>query len=191
MKFHLAADARVPARLRARRRLGVPILVHFQEVPHFDGEGVFDGVQNVRGDAEKFPKTTFVSMRMRSGRTSTRITRTMPYPTGPVARRVTDRLLGDYGPVWRPLGEQRQQRDAARRRLHARVPEAPPGQADLRKRLPAPMAAARHRAGNNRRRAVCSKCVARDAGAAAAVGSRRLQEAVFDNSRRVYTSVGR
>ena len=42
MKFRVAADSAEFQRVYAlAAELGVPIMIHFQEVPHFEGEGVF------------------------------------------------------------------------------------------------------------------------------------------------------
>jgi len=41
--------------------LNVPILVHFQEAPHFEGEGVFSaGFKRFEAMLKAYPKTKFI-----------------------------------------------------------------------------------------------------------------------------------
>ena len=107
MKFHLAADAPEFQRAYALAAdLGVPILVHFQEVPHFDGEGVFaTGFKTFEAMLKKFPKTTFVGHADAFwANVDATYANDAAYPTGPIAPNgVTDRLLGDYGNLFGDL----------------------------------------------------------------------------------------
>lgn len=107
MKFHLAADAPEFQRAYAMAAdLGVPILVHFQEVPHFDGEGVFaTGFKTFDAMLRKFPKTTFVGHADAFwANVDAKYANEAAYPTGPIARGgVTDRLLGDYANLFGDL----------------------------------------------------------------------------------------
>ena len=107
MKFHVAADSAEFQRVYAlAAELGVPIMIHFQEVPHFEGEGVFaTGFKQFEAMLKKYPKTSSSAMPTRSGPTSTPATRTRP-PTRPARSRrggVTDKLLGDYANLFGDL----------------------------------------------------------------------------------------
>jgi predicted TIM-barrel fold metal-dependent hydrolase len=107
MKFHLAADA--PAFQRAyalAADLGVPILVHFQEVPHFDGEGVFaTGFKTFHTMLRKFSGTTFLGHADAFwANVDAKYDDGAAYPTGPISRGgVTDLLLGDYANLFGDL----------------------------------------------------------------------------------------
>ena len=62
IKFHVEADGPELRRMYAlAAELDVPILVHFQEVPHFDGEGVFSvGFKQFETMLKAYPKTKFI-----------------------------------------------------------------------------------------------------------------------------------
>src|SRR6187200_1047425 len=101
MKFHVAADGPEYRRIYALAAdLGVPILIHFQEVDHFPNEGTWATgfARTFESILKAYPKTTFighadafwanVSADYRNG---------AAYPSGPIVRGgVTDKLLGDY-----------------------------------------------------------------------------------------------
>jgi len=101
MKLHLAADSPEFARAFAlAAELNVPILIHFQEVDHFEGEGTW-----ASGFATKFeailkanPKTTFIGHADAFwANVSADYHNESAYPSGPIVRGgVTDRLLGQY-----------------------------------------------------------------------------------------------
>lgn len=101
MKLHLAADSPEFARAFAlAAELNVPILIHFQEVDHFEGEGTW-----ATGFATKFesvlkanPKTTFIGHADAFwANVSADYHNEAAYPAGPIARGgITDRLLGQY-----------------------------------------------------------------------------------------------
>jgi uncharacterized protein len=121
MKFHLAADAPEFQRAYALAAdLDVPILVHFQEVPHFDGEGVFaTGFKNFEATLKKFPRTRFVGHADAFwANVDAKYANDAAYPTGPITRGgVTDLLLGRYANLYGDLsansGNNAMSRDAA------------------------------------------------------------------------------
>ena len=87
----------------------MPILVHFQEVPHTPTEGVFaTGFKNFEAMLKAYPKTTFIGHADAFwANVSADYANDVDYPKGPVKRGgVTDKLLGDYGNLVRgPGGE--------------------------------------------------------------------------------------
>jgi predicted TIM-barrel fold metal-dependent hydrolase len=86
--------------------LGVPILVHFQEVPHTPTEGTFaTGFKNFEAMLKAFPKTTFIGHADAFwANISADYANQDAYPSGKVARRgVTDKLLGDYANLYGDL----------------------------------------------------------------------------------------
>jgi predicted TIM-barrel fold metal-dependent hydrolase len=101
MKFHVAADGPELRRIYALAAdLHVPILIHFQEVDHFPGEGTW-----ATGFAQAFssvlkahPKTTFIGHADAFwANLSADYYNEAAYPTGPIKRGgVTDRWLGDH-----------------------------------------------------------------------------------------------
>ena len=79
--------------------LGVPILVHFQEVPHHPTEGVFaTGFKNFEAMLKKYPKTTFIGHADAFwANVSADYANEAAYPSGKINRGgVTDKLLADY-----------------------------------------------------------------------------------------------
>lgn len=79
--------------------LGVPILVHFQEVPHTPTEGTFaTGFKNFEAMLKAYPKTTFIGHADGFwANVSADYANREAYPAGRIARGgVTDKLLGDY-----------------------------------------------------------------------------------------------
>jgi predicted TIM-barrel fold metal-dependent hydrolase len=100
LKFHVDADGPELRRMYALAAdLGVPILVHFQEVPHFEREGVFaTGFKRFEAVLKAFPKTTFIGHADAFwANVDAAYANEAAYPTGPITRTgLTDRLLGDY-----------------------------------------------------------------------------------------------
>jgi predicted TIM-barrel fold metal-dependent hydrolase len=100
IKSHVAADGPELRRLYALAAdLGVSIMVHFQEVPHFDGEGVFaTGFTRFEAMLKAFPKTRFVGHADAFwANVSADYHNEIDYPSGPIVRGgITDKLLGDY-----------------------------------------------------------------------------------------------
>lgn len=79
--------------------LGVPILVHFQEVPHTPTEGVFStGFKNFEQMLKKYPKTKFIGHADAFwANVSADYDNEAAYPSGKIKRGgVTDKLLSDY-----------------------------------------------------------------------------------------------
>ncbi|AMY12091.1 putative metal-dependent hydrolase of the TIM-barrel fold protein [Luteitalea pratensis] len=101
LKFHVTADGPELQRMYALAgELGVPILVHFQEVDHFPGEGTW-----ATGYARTFdkvlaahPKTTFIGHADAFwANISADYRDQAAYPTGPIVPGgVTDRWLADH-----------------------------------------------------------------------------------------------
>jgi uncharacterized protein len=100
IKFHVEADGPELQRMYAlAAELNVPILVHFQEVPHFEGEGVFStGFKRFESMLKTYPKTTFIGHADAFwANVSADYANEAAYPSGPIKRGgVTDKLLGDY-----------------------------------------------------------------------------------------------
>ena len=100
IKFHVAADGPELQRMYALAgELGVPIMVHFQEVGHTPTEGTFaTGWKRFATMLKKYPRTKFIGHADAFwANISADYAEAEAYPTGPVARGgVTDKLLGDY-----------------------------------------------------------------------------------------------
>lgn len=101
LKFHVAADGPELRRMYALAAdLKVPLLVHFQEVDHFAGEGAWStGYAKTFGSLlEAYPKTTFIGHADAFwANVSADYHNDAAYPSGPIARGgITDKLLGDY-----------------------------------------------------------------------------------------------
>lgn len=100
LKFHVAADGPELRRMYALAgELGVPILVHFQEVPHYEGEGVWStGFKRFAAMLKAYPKTKFIGHADAFwANVSADYAEQESYPTGPIKRGgITDKLLGDY-----------------------------------------------------------------------------------------------
>jgi predicted TIM-barrel fold metal-dependent hydrolase len=101
MKYHLATDG--PEFRRAyslAAELSVPILIHFQEVDHFENEGTWSPGFAARFESvlKAFPKTTFLGHADAFwANVSADYHNDAAYPSGLIVRGgVTDRLLGDY-----------------------------------------------------------------------------------------------
>ncbi|MBI1763021.1 MAG: amidohydrolase family protein [Acidobacteria bacterium] len=100
IKFHVEADGPELRRMYAlAAELKVPILVHFQEVPHFEGEGVWStGFKRFAAILKAYPKTTFIGHADAFwANVSADYAEQEAYPAGPIKRGgVTDKLLADY-----------------------------------------------------------------------------------------------
>ncbi len=100
IKFHVEADGPELRRMYAlAAELKVPILVHFQEVPHFEGEGVWStGFKRFAAMLKAYPKTTFIGHADAFwANVSADYAEEAAYPSGPIKRGgVTDKLLADY-----------------------------------------------------------------------------------------------
>jgi predicted TIM-barrel fold metal-dependent hydrolase len=101
MKFHVAADSAEYRRIYALAgELGVPILIHFQEVDHFPNEGTWATgyAKTFESMLKAYPKTTFIGHADAFwANVSADYHNEAAYPGGPIKRGgVTDKLLGDY-----------------------------------------------------------------------------------------------
>jgi predicted TIM-barrel fold metal-dependent hydrolase len=101
MKYHVAADGPEFRRAYALAgELNVPILVHFQEVDHFENEGKWASGYAAGFEAilKAYPKTTFIGHADAFwANVSADYRNEAAYPSGPIARGgITDKLLGDY-----------------------------------------------------------------------------------------------
>ena len=108
MKFHVAADGPELRRMYALAAdLKVPILVHFQEVDHFAGEGTWSTgfARTFEGMLKAYPKTTFIGHADAFwANVSADYHNEAAYPSGPITRGgITDRLLGDYANLFGDL----------------------------------------------------------------------------------------
>ena len=101
LKFHVAADGPELRRIAAlAAELNVPMLVHFQEVDHFENEGKWSTgfAKNFESMLKAFPKTKFIGHADAFwANVSADYANQAAYPTGPIKRGgVSDRLLSDY-----------------------------------------------------------------------------------------------
>jgi predicted TIM-barrel fold metal-dependent hydrolase len=101
MKYHVAVDGPELRRAYAlAAELNVPILIHFQEVDHFENEGTWSTGFAAKFESvlKAFPKTTFIGHADAFwANVSADYHNEAAYPSGPIARGgITDRLLGDY-----------------------------------------------------------------------------------------------
>jgi predicted TIM-barrel fold metal-dependent hydrolase len=101
MKFHVAANGQELRRIYALAAdLRVPILIHFQEVDHFPGEGTWSTgfAKTFEAVLKGYPGTTFIGHADAFwANISADYHNEAPYPTGPITRGgVTDRWLADY-----------------------------------------------------------------------------------------------
>ncbi len=100
LKSHVAAAGPELQRMYALAAdLGVPVLVHFQEVPHTPTEGTFaTGFKDFEAVLKSNPKTRFIGHADAFwANISADYTNESAYPTGKIKRGgMTDKLLGDY-----------------------------------------------------------------------------------------------
>jgi len=100
LKFHVEAAGPELRRMYAlAAELGVPILVHFQEVPHTPTEGVFaTGFKNFEATLKAYPKTRFIGHADAFwANISADYNNQEAYPSGKIKPGgVTDKLLSDY-----------------------------------------------------------------------------------------------
>ena len=81
-------------------------MIHFQEVPHFEGEGVFaTGFKQFEAMLKKYPKTRFVGHADAFwANVDARYANEAAYPSGAITRGgITDKLLGDYANLFGDL----------------------------------------------------------------------------------------
>jgi predicted TIM-barrel fold metal-dependent hydrolase len=107
IKFHVEAAGPELRRMYAlAAELSVPILIHFQEVPHTPTEGVFStGFRNFEAMLKAYPKTRFIGHADAFwANVSADYANEAAYPTGEIKPGgVTDKLLGDYANLFGDL----------------------------------------------------------------------------------------
>ena len=121
LKSHVEADGPELQRVYAlAAELGLPVLVHFQEVEHFPGEGLWGtGFKRFEAMLRKYPKTRFVGHADAFwANVDAQYKNEAAYPTGPIVRGgLTDKLLGDYANLFGDLsansGNNAMSRDAS------------------------------------------------------------------------------
>lgn len=100
IKNHLTADSPEMQRLYAMAgEMGVPVLIHFQEIPHFENEGNFaPGYRQFDKMLKKYPKTTFIGhCDFVWANISKDVPTDVAYPPGPVKPGgLTDQWLSDF-----------------------------------------------------------------------------------------------
>ncbi len=100
LKFHVEAAGPELRRVYALAAdLNVPVLIHFQEVPHTATEGVFStGFKHFETMLKAYPKTRFIGHADAFwANVSADYANDVAYPTGRIKRGgVTDRWLSDY-----------------------------------------------------------------------------------------------
>ena len=100
LKSHVAAAGPELRRMYSlATELNVPILVHFQEVPHTPTEGVFStGFKDFEAILKAYPRTRFIGHADAFwANVSADYANADAYPTGKIKRGgVTDKLLADY-----------------------------------------------------------------------------------------------
>jgi predicted TIM-barrel fold metal-dependent hydrolase len=101
LKFHVAADGPELRRMYAlAAELKVPVLVHFQEVDHFEHEGTWSTgyAKTFEAMLKAHPTTTFIGHADAFwANVSADYHNEAAYPSGPITRGgLTDRLLADY-----------------------------------------------------------------------------------------------
>jgi uncharacterized protein len=101
MKYHLATDGPEFQRAYAlAAELGVPILIHFQEVDHFENEGTWSTgfARNFERVLKANPNTTFIGHADAFwANVSADYRNEAAYPSGRIVRGgITDKLLADY-----------------------------------------------------------------------------------------------
>jgi predicted TIM-barrel fold metal-dependent hydrolase len=100
LKFHVEAAGPELQRMYALAAdLNVPVLVHFQEVPHTPAEGVFStGFRNFEAMLKKYPTTRFIGHADAFwANISAGYANDSAYPSGKIAPGgITDKLLSDY-----------------------------------------------------------------------------------------------
>ncbi len=107
LKFHVEAAGPELRRMYAlAAELNVPILIHFQEVPHTPSEGVFaTGFRDFEAMLKAYPKTTFIGHADAFwANISANYSNDSAYPTGKIVRGgITGKLLGDYANLFGDL----------------------------------------------------------------------------------------
>jgi predicted TIM-barrel fold metal-dependent hydrolase len=107
LKDHVAADGPELRRMYdLAAELNVPILVHFQDVPHYAGEGVFaSGFKHFEAILKTYRKTRFIGHADEFwANISADYAGDAAYPVGPIKPGgLSDRLLADYANLYADL----------------------------------------------------------------------------------------
>jgi len=107
LKSHVAAAGPELRRMYSLAAdLDVPILIHFQEVPHTPTEGTFaSGFKDFEVILKAYPKTKFIGHADAFwANVSADYASDVAYPTGPIKRGgITDKLLSDYPNLYADL----------------------------------------------------------------------------------------
>jgi predicted TIM-barrel fold metal-dependent hydrolase len=107
MKSQVPVDGPAMKRVFALAgELGVPVLIHFQEVTQQTSVGTFNvGLTRLPALLTEFPKTTFIGHAdFFWANVSADVDLSTAYPTGPVKRGgLTDKMLSDYENLWGDL----------------------------------------------------------------------------------------
>jgi len=100
IKYHVALDGPEMRRVYALAAdAGVPVTVHFQEVPHFESEGVFNtGFAKLGSILKAYPKTTILGHADAFwANVSSEVPKDIAYPSGPLKPGgLTDRWLSEF-----------------------------------------------------------------------------------------------
>ena len=100
LKFHVEADGPELRRMYSlAAELNVPILVHFQEFPHFEGEGHWStGFKRFAAILKAYPKTKFIGHADAFwANVSADYAEKEAYPSSPIKPGgITDKLLSDF-----------------------------------------------------------------------------------------------
>ncbi|MCC6391821.1 MAG: amidohydrolase family protein [Bryobacterales bacterium] len=107
MKFHVAVDGPEMRRLYdLAAEMRVPVLIHFQEVPQFAGEGVFNTpFDHLPAMLKAHPKTIFIGHGDAFwSHISADVPADVPYPEGKIKPGgLTDRMLSDFPNLYADL----------------------------------------------------------------------------------------
>lgn len=107
IKYHVeAAGPELRRAYALAADLNVPILIHFQEVPHTPTEGVFStGFKNFEAMLKAYPKTRFIGHADAFwANISADYANDVAYPSGPIKPGgITDKLLSDYANLYGDL----------------------------------------------------------------------------------------
>jgi predicted TIM-barrel fold metal-dependent hydrolase len=107
MKSRVAADGPEMRRIyTVAAELKVPVLIHFQDYPQFEGDGTYNaGIARFPAILKAFPKTTFIGHGDSFwANISADVPAGVSYPTGAVKRGgLTDKMLDDYSNLYGDL----------------------------------------------------------------------------------------
>jgi predicted TIM-barrel fold metal-dependent hydrolase len=107
MKSQVQVDGPEMRRVFAlANELGLPVLIHFQEVTQQTSVGTFNmGLTRLPALLKEYPRITFIGHAdFWWANTSAEVDLSTAYPTGPIKRGgLTDRMLGDHENLWGDL----------------------------------------------------------------------------------------